>query len=64
MDYYLKSNELIDFMNNGIAYIDMSLYSPNTDYEKYIFSDDDLFIFFKYIIDNKIYSIKFVNRFL
>lgn len=64
ISYYISNNELIEFQNNGIDYIDISLYSPNIGYQNYIFSDQDLYNFFKYIIDNKIYSIKFVNRFL
>ena len=60
MEAIRNGDEVIDMLPPDVQ-IDTNYYAANKDWEKYIPSDDDMFLFYKWCIDNKKFNMTIIE---
>lgn len=60
---YIKTNALLKFTKDNIK-INYNYYLPIRNNNENLATDDDLFLFFKYLVDNSIFTCTYINEFL
>lgn len=63
IDKFISGQTKLKYFNDQNINIDVNYYIPNPEWKSLIANDDDLYNFFKYAIDNKLYNIKIVEKF-
>ena len=60
-EFIENDNELINFYNMGYT-IDVNYYIPNINWKNLLPSDDDIFSFLKWAVDNRLFNMKIIER--
>ena len=64
IEQYVNGNSDIDFLKQYCNVLDLSYYIPGHNYQQLNPSDDDIFAFYKWILDNRIFEFKDIREML
>lgn len=64
IEQYVSGNSDIDFLKRYCDVLDLSYYIPGHNYQQLNPSDDDIFAFYKWILDNRIFEFKDIREML